>query len=194
MHSDTAALPERFTPRAARAEPKGGGEVWPCLDDMAKPPVSGSLRGRRIAKLRARIASALEQAGAARTSVASRSAAPPTRLETRTKESNTRASHWADETQGRSESKGLLVGLRGDPLKGRSPGALRRPRIVQSSKSSRVGTRKMVNYAWIGRSRGKPRWRSVVALTCKSLVKAGYRGERLIELSSSWFPPKFPSG
>ena len=32
--------------------------------------------------------------GTARISVASRSAAPPTRLETRTKESNMRASHW----------------------------------------------------------------------------------------------------
>ncbi len=28
----------------------------------------------------------------------------------------------------------------------------------------------------------------------KSIVKFGYRGERLIEPSSSWFPPKFPSG
>ena len=25
-------------------------------------------------------------------------------------------------------------------------------------------------------------------LTCKSIVKLGYRGERLIEPSSSWFP------
>ena len=31
-------------------------------------------------------------------------------------------------------------------------------------------------------------------LTCKSLIRTGYRGERLIEPSSSWFPPKFPSG
>ena len=31
-------------------------------------------------------------------------------------------------------------------------------------------------------------------LTCKSLVRLGYRGERLIEPSSSWFTPKFPSG
>jgi len=29
-------------------------------------------------------------------------------------------------------------------------------------------------------------------LTCKSIVKLGYRGERLIEPSSSWFLPKFP--
>ena len=31
-------------------------------------------------------------------------------------------------------------------------------------------------------------------LTCKSLLKFGYGGERLIERSSSWFPPKFLSG
>ena len=30
--------------------------------------------------------------------------------------------------------------------------------------------------------------------TCKSIIKFGYRGERLIEPSSSWFLPKFPSG
>ena len=35
-------------------------------------------------------------------------------------------------------------------LYGRNPGALHRPRIVQSSKSIHVGTRKMVNYAWPG--------------------------------------------
>ena len=29
---------------------------------------------------------------------------------------------------------------------------------------------------------------------CKSFVETAYRGERLIELYSSWFPPKFPSG
>ena len=44
-------------------------------------------------------------AGTVRISVASRSAAPPTRLETRTKEFNMCASHWAFETQRRSESK-----------------------------------------------------------------------------------------
>lgn len=31
-------------------------------------------------------------------------------------------------------------------------------------------------------------------LTCKSLVLYEYRGERLIELSISWFNPKCPSG
>ena len=36
--------------------------------------------------------------------------------------------------------------------------------------------------------------KTVAVLTCKSFVKFGYRGERLIEPSSSWFPPKFPSG
>ena len=62
------------------------------------------------------------------------------------------------------------------------------------SLSMYVGTRKMVNYAWGGRSQGKPWWRLEAILTCKSIVKPGYRGERLIEPSSSWFPPKFPLG
>ena len=31
-------------------------------------------------------------------------------------------------------------------------------------------------------------------LTCKSILRVAYRGERLIEPSSSWFPPKFPLG
>jgi hypothetical protein len=71
-----------------------------------------------------------------------------------------------------------------------------RPRSSERglSKSVEVRTRKMVNYAWIERSLGKLRWRLVAILTCKSFVKSGYRGERLIEPSSSWFPPKFPSG
>ena len=63
-----------------------------------------------------------------------------------------------------------------------------------SSVSVPVGTRKMVNYAWIGWSQRKLWWKLVAVLTCKSIVKFGYRGERLIEPSSSWFPPKFPSG
>ena len=52
----------------------------------------------------------------------------------------------------------------------------------------------MVNYAWVGLSQGKPWWKFVAILTCKSFVKPGHRGERLIEPFSSWFPPKFPSG
>ena len=62
------------------------------------------------------------------------------------------------------------------------------------SVSINVRTRKMVNYAWEKQSQGKPWRRLAMVLTCKSFVILGYRGERLIELSSSWFPPKFPSG
>lgn len=65
---------------------------------------------------------------------------------------------------------------------------------VRRSESVHVGTRKMVNYARAGRSQRKLWWRTVAILTCKSIVELGYRGERLIEPSSSWFPPKFPSG
>ena len=62
------------------------------------------------------------------------------------------------------------------------------------SMSISVRTRKMVNYACEGQSLRKLRWRLVAILTCKSFVIHVYRGERLIEPSSSWFPPKFPSG
>ena len=60
------------------------------------------------------------------------------------------------------------------------------------SKSIYTGTRKMVNYTCAGLSQEKFCWRSEAILTCKSFVGYRYRGERLIELSSSWFPPKFP--
>jgi hypothetical protein len=63
-----------------------------------------------------------------------------------------------------------------------------------SSKSASARTRKTVNYACVGRSQRKLWWRLVEILTCKSFFERGYRGERLIEPSSSWFPPKFPSG
>ncbi len=62
------------------------------------------------------------------------------------------------------------------------------------NKSVSVGTPKLVNYAWIGWSQRKLWWRLVAILTCKSIVKFAYWAKRLIELSSSWFPPKFPSG
>jgi hypothetical protein len=38
------------------------------------------------------------------------------------------------------------------------------------SLSVHVETRKMVNYAWTGRSQGKLWWRPVAILTCKSIV------------------------
>jgi hypothetical protein len=68
------------------------------------------------------------------------------------------------------------------------------PRKSSATHSAYVGTRKMVNYAWARRSQRKLWWRSVAILTCKSIVRPGYRGERLIEPSSSWFLLKFPSG
>jgi len=42
------------------------------------------------------------------------------------------------------------------------------------SMSIHVGTRKMVNYAWVGWSQGKLWWRSVEILTCKLIFKLGY--------------------
>jgi hypothetical protein len=62
------------------------------------------------------------------------------------------------------------------------------------SMSVYVWTRKVATYAWVGWNQGKLWWRLVPILTCKSIVKSGYRGERLIEPSGSLFPPKFTSG
>jgi len=67
-------------------------------------------------------------------------------------------------------------------------------RLRNGSESLFAETRKMVNYDWIGRSQEKFWWKFEGILTCKSIFKSDYRGERLIEPSSSWFPPKFPSG
>ena len=55
-------------------------------------------------------------------------------------------------------------------------------------------TRKMVNYSREGWGLRKLRRMLVTVLTCKSFVSHWCRGERLIEPSSSWFLPKFPSG
>ena len=66
--------------------------------------------------------------------------------------------------------------------------------VYLPSKSIYTRTRKMVNYTCTGLSQEKFCWRLEAILTCKSFVGFKYRGERLIELSSSWFPSKFPSG
>ena len=60
--------------------------------------------------------------------------------------------------------------------------------------SKHVRTRKMVNYTWTDRSRRKLWWKIHAVLTCKLLVIFEYRGERLIELSSSWFHLNIPLG
>jgi len=55
-------------------------------------------------------------------------------------------------------------------------------------------TRKIVNYACSDCIRGKPWWRILTMLMFNSLVRNGYRGERPIELFSSWFRTKFLAG
>lgn len=115
----------------------------------------------------------------------------PTRLETRTKESNRRAreeillpvllSYW----KGDANASVVCTHLKN---------AQHRPAPRGLSWSVPVWTRKVVNYAWTRWSPGKPRWRPVAMLTCKSLARFGYRSERLIEPPSSWFTSKFPSG
>ena len=91
----------------------------------------------------------------------------------------------------RNESKSVIRRVvRGPPASSTDP----RTCSKDLSTSILVRTRKMANYACIGWSQKKFWWRLVAILTCKSFVKYTYSGERLIELSSSWFPPKFPSG
>ena len=77
---------------------------------------------------------------------------------------------------------------------GRTATPFRPVRPVERRKSKHAKTRKMVNYARAGGSQRKLWWMSAAVLTCKSIVRPEYRGERLIEPSSSWFLPKFPSG
>ena len=64
--------------------------------------------------------------------------------------------------------------------------------VFLPSKSMYTGTRKMVNYTCAGLSQEKFCWRLEAILTCKSFVGYKYRGERLIELSSTGSLRSFP--
>ncbi|KAL3212956.1 hypothetical protein MRX96_035779 [Rhipicephalus microplus] len=102
------------------------------------------------------------------------------------------------ETQWHNET-GRRAALRSRTAQGSDKRAQQRPvpgayTSPWRSESAHVGTRKMVNYARAGRAQRKLWWRSKAIVTCKYIVRSGYRGERPIEPSSSWFPPKFPSG
>ena len=123
-----------------------------------------------------------------------------TRLETRTEESNACASK-ENEREASMRSEGEQTRSR-PPATGASrieSGVAYRPLLGAATKrgsnrSAFARTRKMVNYARAGRSRTKVRWKAAAILTCKSIVRPKRRGERPIEPSNSWFPPKFPSG
>ena len=137
----------------------------------------------------------------------------PTRLETRTKEFNwiasRRVSHKTLFTHTHGEAKAIYVPC-AEFISHCSTGwlricvvcfhsaytyILRCVRLIKL-KSTLVETRKMVNYARTWWSQVKTWWKLALCGTDVQIVAAWpeYRGERLIEPSSSWFPPKFPSG
>lgn len=189
---------------AAPSPGRGGVGETPPLRPRGRGPLApgatvdrgglSSVRPDRVASPRAGTGPRRRRQGSA-----AMSATHPTRLETRTKESNARASQRVPpETPWRNESEGRRAPAEVGSRAPRGPRAHHRPVSPAPSGrwsvSARDRTRKMVNYAWAGRSQRKLWWRPVAVLTCKSVVRPGYRGERLIEPSSSWFPPKFPSG
>lgn len=65
---------------------------------------------------------------------------------------------------------------------------------TSATKAIRLQPERIVNLEWPGWMLEKSSWRTETLLTCKSLVWAVLRNEILIELPSSWFIPKFPSG
>ena len=114
-----------------------------------------------------------------------------TRLETRIKEFNSFASIGVSKTLMQNESNHTLTVMTSRSGRVQSPSiSVSSPRIL----SKYVGTRKIAIYTWAGWSQMKIWWRTERMLTCKSLCRLVYRGERLIELSSSWLYPKFLSG
>ena len=76
-----------------------------------------------------------------------------TRLETRTEELSTGASRWAREPQRRSEGKRGVIRRR--TVAGATPARVAGRCDQARSKSVRAQTRKVVNYAWAGRSQRK---------------------------------------
>ena len=114
-----------------------------------------------------------------------------TRLETRTKESTCGASSRVWRPKGAVKATTFDCGGAARAAPHTQPAGLVLPARLRESGAR--GTRKMVSYARGGSSQRKLWWRLVAVLTCKSIVTSGYRGERLIEPFSSWFPPKFSS-
>jgi len=121
-------------------------------------------------------------------------------LETRAKESNAYANIWVDKTQMWNESNFYSVwripfSLGKGILQNHLLSCFKFYLIVECKMGSIFArTRKTAIYAWTAWKLVKANWRSELMMTCKSLNKFVYSGERLIELSSSWFRPKFLSG
>ena len=105
------------------------------------------------------------------------------RLETRTKELNRYFSWYVGQ---HSSNMKMMIGI---SLHNALPST-----VENLWGGMHVRTRKVVNYVCGGQSQRKPWWWFTLVLTCKLFTIYGYRGERLIESSSSWFPPKYPSG
>ena len=61
--------------------------------------------------------------------------------------------------------------------------------LIQSKQHT---TRKMVIYAWAGRSHGKPWWKPEAVLTCKSIVWPKHRGENKSNHLVAGFLRSFP--
>ena len=119
-----------------------------------------------------------------------------TRLETRTKESNICASVWVLNSDARNESECSFGELRWESVAGQE---------APSTDRDCFGERfEFEHTCWDPKdgelclNRVKPGETLVEARSGSDVqidrLKFGYRGERLIEPSSSWFPPKFPLG
>ena len=176
-------------------EPRGTGSLCPRRDCRSERTVLSAPQPRRVA----RAGSGPRKLGARGRRRCRQPTRPvlkhgPRSLTRARVRGHTYETPWRNESEGRRAPAEVGSRPPSHGGAGRTTGPSRPATSGRWSVSARDRTRKMVNYAWAGRSQRKLWWRPAAVLTCKSVVRPGYRGERLIEPSSSWFPPKFPSG